>query len=280
MCRVELPPGPDKLYEEATRRYVEMRRRVDRGESSFEHLTTAQQREMNEVIRMWRNAADQGHTDAQCNLGNMYHKGHGVKLDHVVAVRWYRKAAEQGYAGAQFNVGLLYKMGEGVTQNHTEAVRWYRKAAEQGDADAQFKLGTMYDNGEGVKQNHVVAVHWYRKAAEQGYVDAQCSLGQMYDDGDGVKQDSEEAMRWFHRAAKQGNATAKKIVVLLLEKRSVSAGSKLASPSRTCANCGVAETQGSSVALKPCPRCKAVVYCGKVCQAQHWKAGGHRAVCK
>ena len=50
--------------------------------------------------------------------------------------------------------------------------------------------------------------------------------------------------------------------------------------SLTCANCGVAETAGK-VALKPCSRCKAVVYCGKECQMQHWKkAGGHKAECK
>jgi hypothetical protein len=43
------------------------------------------------------------------------------------------------------------------------------------------------------------------------------------------------------------------------------------SSSRACANCGITETAGS-VALKPCSRCKAVVYCGKACQVQHWRA--------
>jgi hypothetical protein len=46
----------------------------------------------------------------------------------------------------------------------------------------------------------------------------------------------------------------------------------------SCANCGVAEA--GSITLKPCSRCKAVVYCGIVCQAQHWKAGGHKSACK
>ena len=31
----------------------------------------------------------------------------------------------------------------------------------------------------------------------------------------------------------------------------------------------------------PCSRCKAVVYCGKECQLQHWKkAGSNKAECK
>ena len=39
MCRVELPPGPEKLYEDATRRYFDVKRRVDRGEASWGALT-------------------------------------------------------------------------------------------------------------------------------------------------------------------------------------------------------------------------------------------------
>ena len=49
MCRVELPPGPEQLCEDATTRYFEVKRRVDRGGASWGALTKAQQREMNEV---------------------------------------------------------------------------------------------------------------------------------------------------------------------------------------------------------------------------------------
>lgn len=31
--------------------------------------------------------------------------------------------------------------------------------------------------------------------------------------------------------------------------------------------------------LKPCSRCRKVFYCGKVCQLQHWKKGGHKKTC-
>jgi len=175
----------------------------------------------------------------------------------------------------------MYQKGEGVNQDHTEAVRWYRKAAVQGYADAQFNLGLILTNGRGVKLDHTEAVRWYRKAAEQGSTIAQFKIGGMYYQGHGVKKNIDEALRWFQKAAEKGHAEAKE-VVLLFEKelRTSSNAAFPASPSRTCANCGVAETEGSSVALKPCPRCKAVVYCGKGCQAHHWKAGGHRGGCK
>jgi len=109
MCRVELPPGPEQLDEEATRRYFEVHRRVDRGDASWGALTKAQQREMDIVVGMWRNAADQGHADAQHRLGLLYVFGRGVKIDSTEAARWFRKAAEQGNAKAQFNLGQKNK---------------------------------------------------------------------------------------------------------------------------------------------------------------------------
>ena len=41
-----------------------------------------------------------------------------------------RARAEQGHAEAQYNVGFRYSTGEGVPQDDAEAVRWYRLAAE------------------------------------------------------------------------------------------------------------------------------------------------------
>ena len=90
-------------------------------------------------------------------------------------------------------------------------------------------------------------------------------------------------MRWFRKAAEQGHEEAKKALPLaeeLRKQRQAAAPTSQPSSSLACANCGVAEAVGGG-ALKPCSRCKAVVYCGKECQMQHWKkAGGHKAVCK
>ena len=63
------------------------------------------------------------------------------RRDYATALREFRPLAEQGHADAQFNLGLMYYKGQGVPQDHAEAMKWYRKAAEQGDADAQRNLG-------------------------------------------------------------------------------------------------------------------------------------------
>ena len=82
-------------------------------------------------------SAEEGHTDAQFSLGNVFAKGKGVQQDYTEAVKWYHRAGEQGDAGAQFRLGVMYANGQDVQQNYAEAVKWYRRAAEQGDAKAQ-----------------------------------------------------------------------------------------------------------------------------------------------
>ena len=51
---------------------------------------------------------------SQNSLGWMYENGQGVEKDLEEAVKWYRKAADQGNAYAQYNVGVVYYKGEGV----------------------------------------------------------------------------------------------------------------------------------------------------------------------
>jgi TPR repeat protein len=177
----------------------------------------------------------------------------------------------------------MYTNGRGVKQDFVEAARWYRKAADQGHAGAQCNLGFAFYQGQGVKQDFVEAARLYRKAADQGFANAQNNLGVAYGNGQGAKLDFGEALRWFRKAAAQGHEGAKKAVPLVEEglrkQRQAVAQASQPSSSRTCANCGVAEAAGGED-LKPCSRCKAVVYCGKECQMQHWKAGGPKAVCK
>lgn len=80
------------------------------------------------------------------------------------AAQWYHKAAEQGHTEAQYNLGVRYKKGKGVQQNPREAVRWWLKAAEQSHAEAQFNLGIASVLGEGILQSTSAAVDWFYKS--------------------------------------------------------------------------------------------------------------------
>ena len=91
------------------------------------------------------------------------------KGDYATALKEWRPFAEQGHADAQFNLGVMYRNGRGVPQDDKTAVKWYTLAAEQGDAGAQNNLGKMYDIGRGVPQDYKTAVKWFRLAADQGH---------------------------------------------------------------------------------------------------------------
>jgi hypothetical protein len=253
LCRAELPPGPDKLFDEGCRLYFSVKRLMARSDGSWSKLTKAQQRTMNEVRRLFKVAADQGHAVAQFNLGLMYEHGRGVPQSDKEAAVWYRKAADHGDAGAQFNLGLMYYHGRGVPQSDNEAAVWCRKAADQGHASAQYNMGIMYAKGIGVPLDLDNALHWLQKAEAQNHKGAI------------------DAVRIVKRAKAASPAAPQ---------AGQSTPNQVSPPSLSqCANCGAARGPGGG-ALKPCGQCKSVVYCGKECQKAHWKGpSGHKKTC-
>jgi TPR repeat protein len=88
--------------------------------------------------------------------------------DYAGALKSFRNAAEQGDSEAQYMLGSMYNFGDGAGISYTEAAKWYRKAADQGEADAQRYLGSLYYTGSGVQKDDAEAIRWWRRSAEQG----------------------------------------------------------------------------------------------------------------
>jgi TPR repeat protein len=153
------------------------------------------------LVQLLRLLAEQGDTEAQNRLGDMFWNGQDVAQDYSQAVVWYRKAADHGDATAQFNLGVAYFSGQGVPHDQKAALTWYQKAAQQGNVNAQTNLAGMYEHGWGAPQSLWEASNWYRKAADQGDPTAQYDLAMMYVNGYGVKRDYLEAYVLLNRAA-------------------------------------------------------------------------------
>ena len=128
-----------------------------------------------------RAAAEKGDADAQFELGIYYSVGICVKMDEATAKKWYLKAAEQGHGDAQNNLGTMFFAGSGMSgPDYEQAVSWFRKAANQGQIDAFYNIGVCYENGYGVSQDKFQAYHgWYRAAANKGHAAAQSKLDQL-----------------------------------------------------------------------------------------------------
>ena len=85
-------------------------------------------------------------------------------MRHLVGV----KSAEQGHADAQYQVGWMYFWGEGVEKNWKEAFHWSKKSADQGNIGAQRNLGRMYVEGKGTPKEIEKGLYWIKKAKEGG----------------------------------------------------------------------------------------------------------------
>jgi hypothetical protein len=103
----------------------------------------------------------------------LYQNGAGVAQDYAEAARWYQQAADQGNTMAQNNIGALYEHGLDVAQDYGEAEQWYRMAADQGYALAQTNIGVLYFHGWGVPQDYGEAMRWSQMAAAQGEPNAE-----------------------------------------------------------------------------------------------------------
>jgi uncharacterized protein len=130
-------------------------------------------------------------------FGAAYYQRSGIEQNLEEAVKWFRRAADQGLDRGQFNLALCYLQGTGVPKNPAEAFRWLSKAAEQQRPQAEYGVGLLYLSGEGVAVDVQSGLAWIRKAAEHGHPAALGRLGDAYTSGEGVAADPVEAWKWF-----------------------------------------------------------------------------------
>jgi hypothetical protein len=203
----------EKIDDKAALEACERALREFPGDGRFKAYLGRVLQHMNRVVQaaaLFREAAAQGNSVGQTELGTLCRDGDGVPQNYTEALKWYRLAADQGNAGAQYGIGFMYDYGRGVSKNDTEALKWYRLSADQGYAAAQNLLGDLYkEGGRGVLRNYTEALKWYRLAADQGDAIAENNLGLMYAAGYGVPRNDTVALKWFQLAADQGNVEAR-----------------------------------------------------------------------
>ena len=166
------------------------------------------------AIAYYEKAIEMGETDAMLFLAKTY----DLEGDMEQAVKWYTIAAENGQAIAQVELGGMYMIGEYIPENFAKAFNLFSLAAEQGDASGIFYLGVMYEfgiNAEGANAEPDIAkaMENYRIAAEGGYDKAQLMMAEKALNAD--KPNPEEAAKWLALAAEQENTTAMRKLALL-----------------------------------------------------------------
>ena len=183
-----------------------------------------------EAVSLWKNAAEQGSSDALYMLGICYNYKLGVNEDDSekcgeIASDYFIKAANLGHADAQCFAGLCYLHGIGVEKDTKQAVKWFEKSAEQNCTQAMNNLGLLYKQGkycnkqsEGtddnedddcdIIDNYKLSFEWFKKSADLNDATGQLYLGLAYYDGLGVEPDQKIAVKYYSMAADQGSAEA------------------------------------------------------------------------
>lgn len=155
-----------------------------------------------------RQAAEQGDSAAQFELGKLSQAGKEVEKNLETAANWYEKAARNGHAEAALKLGHFYKTGKGRARDFVRAKELFEFAASKNLISALNELGVMYRHGQGVPVDYERAVAYYQQAADKGYGHAQYNLAVHYSKGWGVPQNYEQSVRLYRLAADQGHLEA------------------------------------------------------------------------
>jgi len=164
-CQHEILPQPaadsDELFKYA--RWLQVNNQIEREPAVN-----------NEVGRLYRIAAENGHPKAIINLLNGSLRGH-FGLASGELLRFAQQLIDMKVASGYYFIALYLQHGAaGLARDEEMALRYYRKAADEGNSQAQAYVGDMLSPVELAPD---IARQMRRCAAEQGDGDAALSLG-------------------------------------------------------------------------------------------------------
>ena len=150
-------------------------------------------------------AAEMNDPRAQVALSRLYSSTlYGdFRRNYKKAFQWMETAANQGDTDAEVAMAEIYMAGEVAPMNARKARIWYEKAAAKDDLDGINGLARLYRYGSGVRKDQEKAFEYYQKASLQGHTRSQVGLGMAYRDARGVKKNLVYAYAWFLIAAEK-----------------------------------------------------------------------------
>lgn len=174
-----------------------------------------------ELVEKLRNEANGGSKDGQYFLGLLYYYGQGVIKDETVAMRLFREAALQGHAQAAANLGVMLEYGSTGTSatipvdsslnyvytvpkrlpDLSGAFAWYSAAAAAGEPHGMFHAGLMlYENRVPNYDEHeriADAFQYFERAVKKQFPEAYYYLGLLYEYGAHKPQNFVKAMKLY-----------------------------------------------------------------------------------
>jgi len=170
---------------------------------SVDHFTCAP-KTAEQMLALYKQAADGGVTEADAQVGLAYATGNGVTADPAQMIAWYRKGAQAGDPPAERLLGEALRFGIGVDRDVPQAISWLTKASDR-DAEAEAQLAAIHYDGDGVQVDYAQAFSWAQKAAQAGSAEGAYYVGLAQENGRGTKQDYDAALTAYGAAYEQGH---------------------------------------------------------------------------
>ena len=121
-----------------------------------------------EAASTYKRACD-GFARACTNLGFMYNKGQGVKMDHLIAAEFYKLGCDRGNPLGCTNLGIMYWKND-LPKNDGLAAEFFERGCRNGDGGGCRNLAYLYDQGEGVPQDEARAAELDKQADQLSHV--------------------------------------------------------------------------------------------------------------
>ncbi|WPL16331.1 Sel1 repeat [Thiorhodovibrio winogradskyi] len=138
------------------------------------------------------------------------------------AIEWHREAAKQGHPEAQAFLWKSFYFGKDVRQDKIEALTWLGKLAEKELQNKEMEESLGYFNFQlgahfYLEKNFDTACEWIQQASDLGYVDGIVLLGKMHLEGKGVEKNNIRGLDLLHCAAKHDHYIALRCLGVLYE---------------------------------------------------------------
>jgi len=111
------------------------------------------------ALNIWEPLAKEGVSNAQYNVGLMYHNGLGTKQDFEQAFKWLLKSSEQGNLNSIRLISTMYALGNGIKKDFIKSYMWAKIGADNDDQNSKILLDGLLkemSNSEIDKANALV----------------------------------------------------------------------------------------------------------------------------
>ena len=170
--------------------------------------------ECEDGLRILRECAVRGSSDAYITLGDLYREGKYLSADINAAIFNYEMAAKMGRADALEALGDIFTDGKDVKRDFIKALEYYERADKLGSVKGERRSNEIRGERDRLYKSALSAPTDEEKfklfaiACAMGHPLSATRLAECYEKGIGTRPESVSAFTWYLEATKRAEHSA------------------------------------------------------------------------